>query len=289
MMFKRLLVAAACAAAVTIRAAEPAAPTEPTQPAAAASNESPLEKEMQPIMEKVAQKVHSGAKTEAELADELKAIDGVLAAHRGEKTEDVAQVALVRAAIYLEVFSNFTKAQDLLRAIATDYPGTKAAAEAGEVVPRLEAQKKAQAIQDSLQPGVAFPDFAEKDLNGQPLSVGKYKGKVVLVDFWATWCGPCVGELPNVIAAYDKYHPKGFEIVGLSLDQDEGRLKSFIADRKIAWAQHFDGKGWESPLAEKYGVNSIPATYLLDRDGKIVAKNLRGEELDAELAKLLAK
>jgi len=112
---------------------------------------------------------------------------------------------------------------------------------------------------------------------------------VVLVDFWATWCGPCVGELPNVLAAYKKYHDKGFEIVGISLDEDQGKLEGFTAAKGMTWRQYFDGTGWDNKLAKRYGVTAIPATYLLDRDGKIAAKNLRGPALETELARLLGQ
>ena len=112
---------------------------------------------------------------------------------------------------------------------------------------------------------------------------------MVLVDFWATWCGPCVDELPNVLAAYKKYHGQGFEIVGISLDEDQAKLTSFLKEQGMTWAQFFDGKGWENKLAVKYGVESIPATFLLDGEGTIIAKNLRGPALDAELARRLAQ
>ena len=123
---------------------------------------------------------------------------------------------------------------------------------------------------------------------GQPFSIASHKGKVVLVDFWATWCGPCRAELPNVIAAYQKYHAKGFDIVGVSLDEDKPQLLSFIKDQNMTWPQYFDGQRWENKLAVKYGIQSIPATFLLDGEGKIIGKNLRGDALEQALASALA-
>src|SRR6476619_559483 len=139
----------------------------------------------------------------------------------------------------------------------------------------------------TLTIGSPFPDFNETDINGKPVSVANYKGKVVLVDFWATWCGPCVAELPNVLKAYQKYHDKGFEILGISLDQDKEKLTGFTKEKNMTWQQYFDGKGWQSKLGAKYGINSMPATFLLDKDGKIIGKDLRGEALEQALANTL--
>jgi peroxiredoxin len=125
------------------------------------------------------------------------------------------------------------------------------------------------------------------DTDGKVIDLAAYKGKVVLVDFWATWCGPCIAELPNVIAAYDKYHAQGFEIVGISLDEDRAKLDAFVKARKMTWRQHFDGKGWQNEAAQAWGIQSIPATFLIGADGKIVATDLRGQQLDQKLAKLL--
>ena len=141
----------------------------------------------------------------------------------------------------------------------------------------------------SLVVGAKFPDFNEKDVAGKPISIANDKGKVVLVDFWATWCGPCRAELPNVLATYNKYHDKGFEIVGISLDQDQAKLADFTKSMNMPWPQIFDGQGWQNKLAVKYGIESIPATFLLDGEGKIIGRDLRGEELPAAVAKALAK
>jgi peroxiredoxin len=137
--------------------------------------------------------------------------------------------------------------------------------------------------------GSPFPDFSEKDLDGKPISVGNYKGKIVLVDFWATWCGPCVGELPNVLKTYEKYHAKGFEIVGVSLDSDRDKLTSFIKAKNMTWQQFFDGGGWKNKVSTQYTVHSIPATYLIDKDGKLLAKNLRGPALEEAVGKALGQ
>jgi len=109
---------------------------------------------------------------------------------------------------------------------------------------------------------------------------------VVLVDFWATWCGPCVEEIPNVKAVYDKLHPKGFEIVGISFDQEKDALTSFVSDKKMTWPQYFDGKGWENKFGQKFGIHAIPAMWLVDKKGNLRDIEGRGD-LETKVAKLL--
>jgi len=127
------------------------------------------------------------------------------------------------------------------------------------------------------------------NLNGSPFDPKSVAGKVVLVDFWATWCGPCVAEIPNVMEQYKKYHDKGFEVIGVSLDEDVEALKAFVDERKIPWPILFEkpgGQGWRHPLATKYGVSGIPTVILVGRDGKVVSLDVRGEKLGVELDKL---
>ncbi|MCZ6765931.1 MAG: redoxin domain-containing protein [bacterium] len=133
--------------------------------------------------------------------------------------------------------------------------------------------------------------FEVKDLEGNALNLTKYKGKVVLIDFWATWCGPCRVEMPNVVRLHKKFKSKGFEIIGISLDYQNqlADLERYIKANDMQWPQHFDGKGWQNGIALKYGVKSIPATYLIDRQGKIRYRSVRGAQLDKAVEKLISE
>ncbi len=134
--------------------------------------------------------------------------------------------------------------------------------------------------------GQEAPDIKALTPDGKELSLSQFKGKYVLIDFWASWCGPCRKEMPNVVQAYAKYKNKGFEIFGVSLDKDKGAWEEAIKKDGITWPQVSDLKYWDSEAAKMYGVQGIPYTLLLDKEGKIIAKNLRGEELEAKLAEL---
>ena len=122
---------------------------------------------------------------------------------------------------------------------------------------------------------------------GEKLSLDKYKGKVVLLDFWATWCGPCRVEMPNVVKLHKKFNKAGFEIIGISLDRSREALDRYVEANGMAWPQFFDGKYWQNEVATKYKVRSIPATYLIDRQGKIRYRTLRGKQLEEAVDKLV--
>jgi thiol-disulfide isomerase/thioredoxin len=129
-------------------------------------------------------------------------------------------------------------------------------------------------------------------LNGQKFDQKTLAGKVVLVDFWATWCGPCVAEIPNVLEQYEKYHDAGFEVVGISLDQDREALEKFVTEQKVPWPILFEepeGDGWQHPMATFYGISGIPTVVLIGRDGNVITLDARGEKLGERLDAIFKK
>lgn len=149
------------------------------------------------------------------------------------------------------------------------------------------AQAQKQAV-ESTAIGAQAPEIDLPNPDGKNIKLSSLKGKVVLIDFWASWCGPCRMEMPNVVNTYNKYKAKGFTVYSVSLDKEANAWKNSIKSLGMTWEnQVSDLKFWQCEAAQRYGVNGIPATFLLDKDGKIVATNLRGAELEKKVAELL--
>jgi peroxiredoxin len=149
-------------------------------------------------------------------------------------------------------------------------------------------KKEMEQIKAFTQGSVA-PDFTQNNPEGEEVSLSDFRGKVVLIDFWASWCGPCRRENPNVVKLYEKYKDQGFEIIGVSLDRKKDRWLQAIEADGLAWPHVSDLKGWQNEVAQLYGVGSIPHTVLLDREGKIIAQKLRGPALESKLAALMGE
>lgn len=154
-----------------------------------------------------------------------------------------------------------------------------------------------RAVRDYVERRRRFHELKQKPfalaftaLDGREVDLQKLRGKIVLIDFWATWCGPCIAELPNVKRVYAEYHDRGFEIVGISLDHEKDRQKfiDLVAKEGLAWPQRFEGKGWKDSFAVEYTIMAVPAMFLLDQQGRLVTTDARGEKLEAEVRRLLA-
>lgn len=135
--------------------------------------------------------------------------------------------------------------------------------------------------------GSDAPDFTQNDVNGKPVSLSDFKGKYVLVEFWASWCSPCRAESPNLLKQYAIYKEKGFEILGVSVDHDKAKWLEAVKKDGLTWPQVSDLKGWESDARKVYGISGVPANFLIGPDGKILASHLMGEALNKKLAELL--
>lgn len=223
------------------------------------------------------------------------------------RTKEARNAVMARRPDGAAAFYNELEKQG--RALAADFPDKREAyemllsvagqaepAKARAIIGEIEASSKAPAAAKERARGL----LAKLDAVGKPLDIkftatdgrevdlSKMKGKVVLVDFWAVWCGPCVAEIPNVKKAYEALNPKGFEIVGISFDQDKAKLESFVKEKGMAWPQYFDGKGWKNQFGVKYGISAIPSMWLVDKQGNLRDMNAR-QDLAGKVEKLLAE
>ena len=153
----------------------------------------------------------------------------------------------------------------------------------------IENENKIETYKASTKVNNTAPNFSAETPEGKQLSLNEVKAKVIILDFWASWCGPCRKENPNVVKLYEAYKDKGLEIIGISLDK-EGQKKRWldaIEKDNMTWKQITNLKGWNDPIAKQFAVRSIPATFILDENKKIIAKNLRGKALEDKITELL--
>jgi len=150
-----------------------------------------------------------------------------------------------------------------------DTPGPTAPPAQVDQTPQAQVTVKPALDENTISEGRAFPRLEFTSLSGDQVSLDGLKGKAVLVDFWASWCGPCLRAMPDLIETYKQYHDQGFEIIGISLDKDKARLQQYIQEQGITWKQYYDGLGWDNEIAKRFGVRGIPHIVLVDKNGAV--------------------
>ena len=229
------------------------------------------------------------------LSEESRSEDKALAEAATQKLEELSKQEIAQITAYIKantnklsaaklfVENNYSMAEADLFAIVDQADSLfKSAPRMAKLLPVIEAKR-------NVAVGKKFADFEMSDLNGKTRKLSEYvgNGKIVLIDFWASWCPPCRRDMPNVVEVYKQYKNKGFDIVGVSLDSKKDAWEKGVKDLNITWTQLSDLQGWKNAAAQLYGVNSIPQTVLVDKDGTIIAKGLHGKEVGEKLAELL--
>ena len=220
--------------------------------------------------------------TEEQREAKVKDLDALEAQMAEATTNGISQNITNAVGIYLLKNNYYSMSVEELEPIVAQIPAALTDEGIASIKDKVE-KLKATAV------GQKFTDFEMQTPDGKAVKLSDYvgKGKVVLVDFWASWCGPCRRELPNLVEAYKKYRNKGFEIVGVSLDRDAEAWKNGIEKLDITWPQMSDLKYWDCEGAKLYAVSSIPHTVLIDGEGIILARGLHGEELQEQIAEAL--
>ncbi|TKC07044.1 TlpA disulfide reductase family protein [Pedobacter frigoris] len=208
--------------------------------------------------------------------------------------KDIAAKKLERKAAYISKYPNsdfsLSLVNDELIFLGNYEDGNLLYSKLGKAAKSKPAAKKIEerlAVLKHSAIGEQMPDFTQPDTEGKPVKLSDFKGKYVLVDFWASWCHPCRAENPNVLKAYGQYKDKGFTVLGISLDDKAERWKKAIEEDQMPWTQVSDLKGFKNEVSSYYGINAIPSTLLIDPRGKIIAKDLRGKALHRKLEELL--